>query len=108
MRNIDLDKLVEVGQAVEVGRYQVKKTYSKVTPHQSSMILIMYTSTAKDPEYVTNDNCSLLGDLIINLPPGHRDVVVYTTFSDTYLTVRAVEKDSNTEVTARFQFLNQN
>lgn len=99
------DKLVEVGQAVEAGRYQVKKTYSKLSRDQSSMILFMYTSTDKDPQYVTDDSCSLLGDLIINLPPGHREVVVSTMFSDTFLTVKAVEKDSNTEVTARFNFL---
>lgn len=99
------DKLVEVGQAVEAGRYQVKKTYSKLSRDQSSMILFMYTSTDKDPQYVTDDSCSLLGDLIINLPPGHREVVVSTMFSDTFLTVKAVEKDSNTEVTTRFNFL---
>ena len=100
------DKLVEIGQPVEVGRYQVEKTYTKVSPGQTSMILLMYTSTSKEPRYVTEDHCSLLGDLVLTLPPGSdEEVVVSTMFSDTFLTVKAAGKRSKHEVTAKFNFL---
>ncbi|XP_061188217.1 heat shock 70 kDa protein 12A-like [Saccostrea echinata] len=100
------DKLVEVGQAVDVGRHQVTKTYNKVSPYQASMILMMYISTAKNPKSVTDDTCSLLGDLTISLPSDPQaEVIVYTTFSDTHLMVKAEEKRTHQKVTAKFHFL---
>lgn len=100
------DKLVEIGQTVEVGKNNVTKTYTKVSPDQKSMILMMYTSTSKYPTSVTDDTCSFLGDLTITLPSDpHAEVTVYTIFSDTHLTVKAVEKKTNRNVTAKFDFL---
>jgi molecular chaperone DnaK (HSP70) len=100
------DKLVEIGQTVEVGKNNVTKTYTKVLPNQNSMILMMYTSTSKHPKSVTDDTCSLLGDLTITLPADpHAEVTVCTIFSDTHLTVQAEEKKTKRNVTAKFDFL---
>lgn len=52
-----------------------------------------------------DDSCFFLGDFIINLFFGYREVVVFMMFLDIFLIVKVVEKDFNIEVMIWFNFL---
>ena len=99
------DKLVEIGQEVMVG-VPVMRSYTKVRKDQHAMCIMMYTSTSNVAEYVTDTSCSLLGDLVIDLPAkANVEVEVATVFGETELTVRATEQHSKNNVKATFDFL---
>lgn len=69
------------------------------------MILFMYMFMDKDLKYVIDDSCFFLGDFIINLFFGYREVVVFMMFLDIFLIVKVVEKNFNIEVMVWFNFL---
>jgi len=83
-------KVVEIGSSVEVGndieapvRYILKKT--------GGTKLKIYTSTERNPEYVTDPSCTKVGELDLGKSPGEtkdeNKTQVYFAFGDTELRV---------------------
>eukprot|EP00105_Crassostrea_gigas_P037535 XP_019921683.1 PREDICTED: heat shock 70 kDa protein 12A-like [Crassostrea gigas] len=101
---------VRVGQIVEVGEPQVKKTYVVTEPDQISIEFKIYTSNNKEPTYTTDVGCTYLGKLTIDMPDTSKGVdrgaTVQMTFSGTEITVTAVDKDDpERAVTTKVDFL---
>nr|XP_034302784.1 heat shock 70 kDa protein 12A isoform X1 [Crassostrea gigas] len=101
---------VRVGQIVEVGEPQVKKTYTVVSPNQKAIEFDIYTSHNKEPTYTTDEGCTNLGKLTIDMPDTSkgidRKVIVHMTFSGTEIVVTAVDPDNpERAVTTNVDFL---
>lgn len=101
---------VRVGQTVEVGEPQVKKTYSVAEHDQTVIDFEILTSNNKEPTYTTDEGCTRLGTFKIDLPDTSkgldRKVIVYMTFSGTEIAVTAVDKDNpERAVTTTVDFL---
>lgn len=89
---------VRVGQIVEVGEPQVKQTYDVTEPDQTSIGFKVYTSNNKEPTYTTDEGCTYLGTLTIDMPDTSkgmdRGATVHMTFSGTEIAVTAVDRDN--------------
>lgn len=101
---------VRVGQIVEVGEPQVKKTYVVVEPVQNSIKFNVYTSNNKEPTYTTDAGVTQLGTLTIDMPDTSkgldRGAVAHMTFSGTEIAVTAVDRDNpERAVTTKVDFL---
>lgn len=101
---------VRVGQVVEVGEQQVKRTYTPVEPDQTNVVFDIYTSNDKEPTYTTDEGCTHLGKLRVNMPDTSkgmdRGVIVHMTFSGTKIAVTAVDPDNpERAVTTNVDFL---
>nr|XP_034302783.1 heat shock 70 kDa protein 12A-like [Crassostrea gigas] len=99
-----------VGQIVEVGEPQVKQTYVVVEPDQTKIGFEIYTSNNKEPTYTTDEGCTYLGKVTIDMPDTSkgmdRGATVHMTFSGTEITVTAVDKDDpERAVTTKVDFL---
>lgn len=101
---------VRVGQIVEVGEPQVKQTYVVTEPGQTSIEFKIYTSNNKDPTYTTDEGCTYLGTLTIDMPDTSKGIdrgaTVHMTFSGTEIAVTAVDRDNpERAVTTKVDFL---
>ncbi|XP_052682429.1 heat shock 70 kDa protein 12A-like [Crassostrea angulata] len=101
---------VRVGQVVEVGEQQVKRTYTPVEPDQTNGVVDIYTSHDKEPTYTTDEGCTHLGKLMVDMPDTSkgmdRGVIVHMTFSGTEIAVTAVDRDNpERAVTTNVDFL---
>lgn len=101
---------VRVGQVVEVGEPQMKRTYTVVEPDQTNVLFNIYTSHDKEPTYTTDEGCTHLGKLTIGMPDTSkgmdRKVIVHMTFSGTEIAVTAVDPDNpERAVTTNVDFL---
>lgn len=89
---------VRVGQIVEIGEPQVKKTYTVTNPNQTAIEFNIYTSHNKEPTYVTDEGCTRLGTFTIDMPDTSkgidREAIVHMTFSGTEIAVTAVDRDN--------------
>lgn len=86
-----------MGDTVDVGKSQGNKTYTVVEPHQQKMNFLIYTSNVKNPKFTTDEGCTRLGNLDIDMPDTFngmdRGAIVNMTFSGTEFVVTAVDKD---------------
>lgn len=101
---------VRVGQIVEVGEPQVKQTYYVTEPDQTSIGFKIYTSNNKEPTYTTDEGCTYLGTLTIDMPDTSkgldRGATLHMTFSGTEIAVTAVDRDNpERAVTTTVDFL---
>lgn len=91
---------VRVGQFVEVGKPQVKQTYCVLEPDQTYLEMDIYTSNDKEPTYTTDEGCTYLGTVTIDMPDTSkgldREAIVHMTFSGTEIAVTAVDRDNPT------------
>lgn len=99
-----------MGQVVEVGEQQVKHTYTPVEPDQTNGVFDIYTSHDKEPTYTTDEGCTHLGKLMVDMPDTSkgmdRGVIVHMTFSGTEIAVTAVDRDNpERAVTTNVDFL---
>uniref|UniRef100_A0A8W8L3S8 Heat shock 70 kDa protein 12A n=1 Tax=Magallana gigas TaxID=29159 RepID=A0A8W8L3S8_MAGGI len=93
---------VRVGQIVEVGEPQVKQTYIVTEPDQTSIEFKIYNSNNREPTYTTDEGCTYLGRLTIEMldtsKGKDRGAIVQMTFSGTEIAVTAVDKDNPEKV----------
>lgn len=87
-----------MGDTVDVGKSQGNKTYTVVEPHQQKMNFLVYTSNVKNPKFITDECCTRLGNIFIDMPDTSngmdRGAMVNMTFRGTEFVVTAVEKDN--------------
>lgn len=100
-------KYIESDESVEHGYMQTVP----LTMDKGSTIsrVRVYSSSSKDPMFVTDEGCRLLGEMIINMgsiEDASNHVSVGLSFGKTELTVEAREKTSGQTFRARFDFLN--
>ena len=99
-------KYVEAGESVDLDEVQ-SLPFSMARGASRSRVRV-YTSTDSDPMFVTDDSCSLLGELIINLEDldlSASSVSVGLTFGGTEVAVEAKEKTSGKTFKTKFDFL---
>ncbi|KAH3835273.1 heat shock 70 kDa protein 12A-like isoform X1 [Dreissena polymorpha] len=86
-------KHVEIGQELVFGQNNVAKSYTPVNADQTQIGFRFFASTDKDPMYVTDPNCTDIGNLTVDLAGSgtDRSVNVNMIFGDTELHVEAVE-----------------
>ncbi|XP_052674336.1 heat shock 70 kDa protein 12A-like [Crassostrea angulata] len=89
---------VRVGQAVKVGEPQVKQNYRVIAPDQKIITFHVFTSNKKEPTYTTDEGCTHLGKLTIDMPDIskgiNRGANVHMVFSGTEIAVTAVDRDN--------------
>ena len=101
-------KHVEIGDTIEVGTPQREESYSVTEPDQERMTFRIFISEDEDPMYVTDDSCTHLGSMTIDVP-GYglgRSVTACMTFSDTEVHVEATDDQNGETTTACFDLLN--
>lgn len=88
---------VRVGQLVKVGEPQVNQNYIVTEPDQEALIFSVYTSDKKEPTYTTEEGCTLLGQISLDMYDTSngldRGAQVHMTFSGTEIVVTAEDKD---------------
>lgn len=98
------------GQIVELGQPQEKHTHTVTDPDQKSIDFRIFTSDNREPTFTTEEGCTYLGKLTIDMPDTSkgmdRGATVFMTFSGTEITVKAVDKDDpERAVTTTVDFL---
>lgn len=83
------DTHVRAGEKIDIDEEPAKRYYIPVTPKQSFVSFRIYLSEESCPKYV--DQCKLLGKVVVNVPVGSKNRMVYATmtFGRTELTVEA-------------------
>lgn len=83
------DTHVRAGEKIDIDEEPAKRYYIPVTPKQSFVSFRIYLSEESCPKYV--DQCKLLGKMVVNVPVGSKNRMVYATmtFGRTELTVEA-------------------
>ena len=89
MVNGCFEKIVEIGTSVEVG--MDIKTTNSVMCKDDITVTSIYASTERDPKYITDPSCRLVGELELGEAPGEtedeNEIEKYFAFGDTELKV---------------------
>lgn len=102
-------KLVTVGDVVDTDE-EISHGYLPIEGDTTGMAFHLYTSTEKDPRYVTDPGCLQIGSVHVDLTRvmrhalQDRAVRLYLGFGETEIKVRAVVVKSGEEVTASVHF----
>ncbi|XP_060565801.1 heat shock 70 kDa protein 12A-like [Ruditapes philippinarum] len=100
---------VKKGQELVVGEVQSKQRYTPLEADQMTLIFDLYTSTKEDPQYVTDADCSYLGQLEVEVPDlsGGKDrgVFVKLIFGGTEVVVEGEDEKTKKVTKATFDFL---
>ncbi|XP_048777505.2 heat shock 70 kDa protein 12A-like isoform X2 [Ostrea edulis] len=103
------DKHVEIGEMLEFGKFQEPKDYHPLNAEQVNVMLELYASTEKDPIYVDDPSCHLVGVMEIEVqerkPGEDGTVLVSVNFSGTELEIKAYEKRTGNVTTSACNFL---
>ncbi|XP_062602944.1 heat shock 70 kDa protein 12A-like [Saccostrea cucullata] len=103
------DKHVEIGEMLEVGKFQQPKDYHPLDNDQVVIILELYASTEKYPKYVNDPSCHLVGVMKLDVKqrnPGEDGTVsVRLNFSGTELEIEAREKRTGNVAREKVNFL---
>ncbi|KAL3858584.1 hypothetical protein ACJMK2_008856 [Sinanodonta woodiana] len=98
---------IEVDTQVESG-HKVLEIYTTLTPYQTCLAIKVYVSPSKNPKFVTDSGCQLLGTLEVIIPDPtkeERNVIVVFIFGDTELHAIAMEKENKIPFAATFQMI---
>lgn len=99
---------VKVGTPVKTGEV-ISKVYNPARNDSKRLVIKVFASSRKDPEFVTDDGCWCLGKLVVDLPDTSNnadlDIEERMVFGETELRVDAVEPISGKTFSARFDFL---
>ncbi|OWF51206.1 heat shock 70 kDa protein 12B-like [Mizuhopecten yessoensis] len=99
---------VQMGSPVKTGE-AISKVYSPARNDSKIMVIKVYASSKKDPEFVTDEGCWRLGKLVVDLPDSNKnsnlEIHERMIFGETELRVEAVEPVSGKTFSARFDFL---
>lgn len=98
-------KYMDMGQPLKVG--QAVSTSLTARPHQTTARIRVYSSTERQPGFVTDAKSSYLGEVIVNLEDSDDASVVDVklTFGGTELAVETKEKTTGKTCKSRFDFL---
>ena len=101
-------KYMEMGQPLKVG--EPMTTSLTARPHQTTARIRVYSSTERQPAYVTDEKSSYLGEVIVNLEDSDTPsaVEVKMTFGGTELAVETKERNTGKTIKSRFDFLSEN
>ena len=101
-------KVAEIGEYI--GRDETRTT--EIQPLKADMAKMpvkLYCSTDPNPRYVTDETCTLLGEIVVDIPRKYRstdtNVIVSMTFGQTEITVEGKVENSNEAVTTVIDFL---
>jgi hypothetical protein len=101
-------KVAEIGEYI--GRDETRTT--EIQPLKADMTKMpvkLYCSTDPNPKYVTDDSCTLLGEIVVDIPQKYRsrntNVIVSMTFGQTEIIVEGKVEHSNESVTTVIDFL---
>ncbi|KAJ8297818.1 hypothetical protein KUTeg_024349 [Tegillarca granosa] len=100
-------KYVQEGDPLELGEKQTMPFTSASSVNR----IRVYASSDPDPIYVTDEGCSLLGEMILNLSMVENSgntIEVSMEFGGVEISVEAREKHSGRTVRSRFDFLSKN
>ncbi|XP_060083796.1 heat shock 70 kDa protein 12B-like [Ylistrum balloti] len=99
---------VQMGTPLKTGE-SISKVYSPARKDSKRMVIKVYASSKKDPQFVTEEGCWRLGILLVDLPDSNDnselDVQERMIFGETELRVEAVEPVSGKTFSTRFDFL---
>ncbi|KAH3833377.1 heat shock 70 kDa protein 12A-like isoform X2 [Dreissena polymorpha] len=100
-------KHVTKGQELVVGEPQSKQRYTPLEADQLSLVFDVYISLDPDPKFVTDEGCSQIGKLEVEVPDSGKDrgVWVNMIFGGTEVTVEATEEKTGKKSKATFDFL---
>ncbi|XP_062602968.1 heat shock 70 kDa protein 12A-like [Saccostrea cucullata] len=103
------DKHVEIGEMLEVGKFQQPKDYHPLDNDQVVIILELYASTEKYPKYVNDPSCHLVGVMKLDVKPRNPGedgtISVCLNFSGTELEIEAWEKRTRNITRKKVNFL---
>ncbi|XP_062620792.1 heat shock 70 kDa protein 12A-like isoform X1 [Saccostrea cucullata] len=103
------DKHVEIGEMLQLGKFQEPKDYHPLKDDQVLIMLELYASTEKDPKYVDDSSCHLIGVMEIEVKPRKHGedgtVSVRVNFSGTELEIEAREKRTGNITRSTCNFL---
>jgi len=102
-------KHVEKKQVLRLGEAQAEKSYTPSSHDQTAIKFAVYTSTEKDPMYVTDPKCSYIGSMTVEIPDTtggkQRVVKARMIFGGTEIKVEAREIRTGKVTSAKFDFL---
>lgn len=103
------DVHLKKGEKIEIGKPRPERSYYAPYIGAESALLEVYVSTSESPTFVTDESCSLLGTLIVDLTATDKtkEQVVNVSFHyfGTELEVNAREEHSGNVMKAKFDFL---
>ncbi|KAK3602824.1 hypothetical protein CHS0354_026375 [Potamilus streckersoni] len=99
-------KYIEAGESVRIGEARTGK-HVTIKSNQKEMLLKIYASPNKNPMFVTDPNCELLGRVVVKLPDtiDNIRVDVKMMFGETELMIEAEEETMKNKFVAYFDFL---
>ena len=97
---------IQEGDSIQVGQAKSGR-HITLKPNQKEMLLKIFATPKHDPNFVDEDDCELLGNVVVNLPDSDEriKVEVRMMFGETELAVEAEELHKNTKTRAYFDFL---
>ena len=102
-------KHVTKGDTLNFDEAQSEESYQPTTADQTAMTIKIYTSTEDDPRYVTDNSCTLLGRMEVDMSDTrggkNRNVICKMRFGGTELEVEAVETKTNKVSKCKLNFL---
>ncbi|XP_053400020.1 heat shock 70 kDa protein 12A-like [Mercenaria mercenaria] len=100
---------VKKGQELVVGEAQSKQRYTPLEADQMTLVFDVYTSTEEHPQYVTDVDCTYVGQLEVEVPDlsGGKDrgVWVKLIFGGTEVIVEGEDEKTKKVTKASFDFL---
>ena len=107
VRNI-FHSYMAIGVPTKVGQ-EVKSLPLSVSRGQKTARVRIFSSKESSPKFVSDDRCSYLGEIVVNIPEMEYEeggtIEVNMTFGGTELRVVALEKKSGEVYQSRFDFL---
>lgn len=85
--------IIEKDESVPVG-HKVKRSYTTVKPNQDKMAIRIYASNKKNPSFVDEEGCHLIGNAMFNIPcpsEEERSVKVEYIFGNTEVSMTATD-----------------
>ncbi|KAL4230096.1 Heat shock 70 kDa protein 12A [Mactra antiquata] len=102
-------KHVTKGQELVIGESQSKERYAPLEADQVSLVFDVYTSSEEEPSFVTDEDCTYVGQLEVEIPENldvkDRGVVVSMIFGGTEIRVEGKVEKTEKVTKASFDFL---
>ena len=101
------NKHIEIGQTVRLGDEFEEQEYFPITADMKQGVLEVYASTTKNPQFIDEPNCQLVGLIKIDLTGGDADakVLVKLIFGGTELIIEAREEKTGKTTVGPVDFL---
>ena len=101
------NKHIEIGQTVRLGDDFEEHDYYPVTDYMKQGVLMVYASTKRNPQFIDEPECQLVGLIRIDLTGGNANakVLVKLVFGGTELIVEALEEDTGKMTVGPVDFL---